>query len=507
MDIAIHFNKINIDDGWFLFKVVDIVRGNYDSDTNTFETDFGDTYDSIHGNDASYDNYFGFPTTIEELKKNNDKGISDDMLLSNYFYSYACSFYMGYYDEKELRIKSTAISLEEILETIKLENSEEFSEGQSDSKIFVDSEILNRIKNCKNMDEVKNRIEEFMGKLEEVYNEYEKLNKEEMKEQESNEPIKFNLKDLQDKVLSNVIAQDEAVKTVTTTVFVNKTSLNPRHKSHILLAGPSGTGKTEMINIIAKELDIPYFKADATAYTKSGYVGKDVYSMLEGLIDAAGGDVKKAQNGILVIDEIDKKISEDINGTDVLYSLLKVMDRDVVEVDVSYYNSIQFDTSDLTIIFMGAFTDLYEKKKSDKEKTIGFKKTNDNLEDNIEITESDLIKYGMPSEFMGRIGTIVYTKEFTYKDLLKILYNSDISPIKQEKEYFENLGVNITFTSTYMSEIASKSAKAKTGARDLKKLVKNSLKYAYQDVLIRDNVKILKLTKDTAIDNKKYYIE
>jgi len=507
MDIAIHFNKINIDDGWFLFKVVDIVRGNYDSNTNTFETDFGVTYDSIDSSDPSYDDYFGFPTTMKELEKNRDKGIPDDMLLSTYFYSYACYFYMGYYDEKELRIKSTAISLEEIFETIKLEKGEKLSEGQSDSKIFVDSEVLNHIKSCKNMDEVKNKIDEFMDKLKDVYKEDKNLNEEEVKEQENAETVKFNLKELQDKVLSSVIAQDEAVRTVTTTLFVNNTSLNPKHKSHILIAGPSGTGKTEIVNIVAKELGIPCFKADATAYTKSGYVGKDVYSMLEGLINAAGGNVKKAQNGILIIDEIDKRSSEGISGKDVLYSLLKIMDRDMVEVDLSYYNSVQFDTSNLTIIFMGAFTDIYDKKKKDNEKTIGFKVNNDKLKEEVEITEDDFIKYGMPSEFMGRIGTIAYTKKFTPEDLVKILYNSNISPLKHEKEYFENLGINITFTSPYIWEIASKSAKSKMGARDLKKLVKDSLKYAYQDVLIRDNAKVLKLTKDTVFDNKKYYIE
>ena len=116
-----------------------------------------------------------------------------------------------------------------------------------------------------------------------------------------------------------------------------------------------------MINLIAKELGVPCFKADATAYTKEGYVGKSVYSMLEGLIQAANGDLVKAQNGILVIDEIDKKADKDVAGVDVLYSLLKLMDRDVVEVELSPIKSIMFDTSNLTIICMGAFTEIYDK--------------------------------------------------------------------------------------------------------------------------------------------------
>ena len=91
--------------------------------------------------------------------------------------------------------------------------------------------------------------------------------------------------------------------------MINEKSNNPKNKSHMMIVGPSGTGKTEMINIIAKKLNIPFFKADATAYTKEGYVGKSVYSMFNGLIDAANGDVEKAQRGLLIIDEIDKKLS------------------------------------------------------------------------------------------------------------------------------------------------------------------------------------------------------
>ncbi len=507
MDIAIHFNKINIDDEWFLFKVVDVVRGTYDACTDTFETDFGAVYDSINGRDVDFEDYFGFPISMEDLKKNNIKGIPDELLLPTYLYTYACNCYIGYFDEFNGNIDIITIPFEDMFDLI---NSSNVMEEHSEMEFCVDSKVLDFIKDSKNMEEVQSKINELMDKLnqykENVKDEQE-LDGTEEEIKEEQEPKKFNLRDLQDKVLSNIIAQDEAVSTVTTTIFVNKTSLNPKHKSHILIAGPSGTGKTEMINIIAEELDIPCFKADATAYTKSGYVGKDVYSMLEGLINAAGGDVKKAQNGILVIDEIDKKNDEGVSGKDVLYSLLKIMDRDVVEVDVSHYNSVSFDTSNLTIICMGAFTEIYDKKKREKEKTIGFKMNNDKLEDKIEISEDDFIKYGMPSEFMGRIGTIAYTNQFKPEDLIKILYDSNISPIKQEKEYFENLGINITFTSSYISEIASKSSNSKTGARDLKKLVKNALKYAYQDVLIRDKVKVLRLTKDTVLDNKKYYIE
>ena len=256
---------------------------------------------------------------------------------------------------------------------------------------------------------------------------------------------------------------------------------------------------------MCKELDVPFFTADATAYTKEGYVGKSVYSMLNGLVAAANGDIVKAQNGILVIDEIDKKLSRDISGTDVLYSLLKIMDREVIEVEGDFYDSFMFDTSNLTIVFLGAFMEMYDNKKT--KKYIGFgNNSNEKLKNDV-ITEEDFIKFGMPSEFIGRIGTIAYTNEFNLNDLIRILFNSKISPLKIEKEYFESLGIKFTYTSPYVWEIARKSFKSKTGARDLKKLVKNSLRYANEDVLKRDKTKVLRLTKDTALDNKKYYIE
>ena len=107
---------------------------------------------------------------------------------------------------------------------------------------------------------------------------------------------------------------------------------------------------------------------------------------------------------------------------------------------------------------------------------------------------------------MIKIGTIAFTKDFTVKDLINLLNNSKISPLKIEKEYFEKLGVKLTYTSPYVWELANKSVKSKMGARNLKKLVKESLTYAFADVIKRDNVKKLTLTKETVNDNKKYYI-
>ena len=124
---------------------------------------------------------------------------------------------------------------------------------------------------------------------------------------------------------------------------------------------------------------------------------------------------------------------------------------------------------------MGAFEDLYKAKKKNNKNKIGFINNSDFDENDTVLTNQDFINYGMPAEFLGRIGTVTYTKEFTLENLLDILSTSVISPIKGEIEFFEGLGIETFFTPDYYNEIALKSLKAKTGARDLKKMYMNHL--------------------------------
>lgn len=485
MDIAIQFEKINIgiNTDRFLFRPISAIRGQYLEDDNYFVSECGVVCEAINGDEPDAEFYFSHVTTLEDLEKHYEDTPEDDLLIK-YLEDCMEFCYLGIYNEETNHIDTIAISFDSIIEmynsAVELDN-----QNDSGSKAVLNSTTEENSATPKKTS-----------------------NNSKLKLQE-NKVNNYNLKRIRKKVLSNIIAQDDAVNTVTTALVVNYKSKNPRHKSHILIAGPSGTGKTEMINIVANQLGVPCFKADATAYTKEGYVGKSVYSMLLGLIEAAGGDIKKAQNGILVVDEIDKKAhgtKDDVGGQAVLNSLLKIMDRGVIEVDLGglFGGTVNFDTTNLTIIFMGAFADIYENKE--KNRKIGFG-INSNESEISNLTNEDFIKYGMPAEFMGRIGTIAYTNEFSIENLVELLYKSKISPLKEEREFFKDLGVKVTFTSDYVKEIANKSKNSKTGARDLKRLVKQSLKYAYDDVLTRKDVKILKLTKETVMDPKKYYIK
>jgi len=320
----------------------------------------------------------------------------------------------------------------------------------------------------------------------------------------------MTLKELRKEVKDVIKGQDKAVNDITRGIIINQLSKNPRHRSHMLIMGPSGTGKTEMINIISKKIGIPCFKADATAYTKDGYEGKCVYTMLSGLIEAADGDIQKAQNGILIVDEIDKKLtsSEDwVGGVDVLNSFLKIMDRDIVEVDMNNRSKIMFDTSNLTIIFMGAFAKLYEEKE--QKRNIGFSSTVnvEKSKEKIYLSSEDLIKSGMPPEFLGRISMITNTVELSLEDLVEILYKSKGSAVKEAIEFCNDNGVKLTFTDPAIREIALRAKEAKTGARTLRKLVKECLEYAYDEMLLSDKVKTLKITKETVRDPRKYCAE
>lgn len=519
MDIAIQFDKINLDDEKCIFKPITIIRGEHHKEDNYFVNDADIPCVPIDGGYLDQTDFFGLVTNIEELKDAYGKNLPEATLLSNYFDMAVENIYIGMYqpDETVKLMVLPIYAIEEGLE--KYSEQQEFA-GEEESMVSFDFESLTNLRNSKSLEEVQDKLDVFIRILEGLKIDDQVLTEKDIETLTGKKKTKkmsldkdgskrFDLIKLRKEVLSKIISQDEAVKSVTTTIAVNQQSNNPMHKSHILIAGPSGTGKSEMINVISKYLDIPYFKADATAYTKEGYVGKSVYSMLNGLVDAADGDIEKAQNGILIIDEIDKSAlgsNDDVNGQAVLYSLLKIMDRDVVEMNNGFSKSTRFDTSNLTIIFMGAFEEMFAKKRNTKNKKIGFS-DNSTTNENMTITNQDFIDFGMPAEFMGRIGELTYTKELKEKDLLRILRKSKISPIKSEKEYFKDLGIQVHFTDGYLKEVVSRSIKSRTGARDLKKIVHQSLVEAYELSFVNPKVKSMKFTKETVKDPKKYYAE
>ena len=517
MDIAIHLEKINLRDDRFLFKPIGVIKGTYIEDAGAFDTDFGLVCESIECGSGDSDDYFDSPTTIEELREKFGDVVEEEDLLAEFLEIASNNLYYGYYDYERgfLNVKKLPFEAFEDEEEIP------FIAGgydENDNVIFTfDSKSLKELRESKTIEEFRKNIDQILsvGEMMEVKNDT-KLKKESKKKMkvQKEESKKFDLAQFRKNVLASIVGQDEAVNDVTRALAINYTSINPRNKNHILIMRPSGTGKTEMVNVMAKELDVPIFKADATAYTKAGYVGKDVPSMLTGLVEAANGDIKRAQEGILIIDEIDKKSSsskDDVSGKSVLHSMLKILDRDIIEVDIDQHKNqkMMFDTSNLTVILMGSFDELYKEKKEKekyKHKPVGFNSSKEKEENSkVRISEEDLVKWLGP-ELVGRIGTIASTDELTLEAAISILCKSKLSQLNILKEDLANRGIKLICTYEYKKAMASKGLNRETGVRGLNKKIKENVKYAYDEILTRDDAKVLKLSKATALDPRKYFL-
>jgi len=255
-------------------------------------------------------------------------------------------------------------------------------------------------------------------------------------------------------------------------------------KSNVLLIGPSGTGKTLLVSTIATLLKLPFVQADATTLTSAGYVGEDVDSMIDRLLEKAEGDVELAQNGIIYIDEIDKKSKEisspstnrDVSGEGVQQALLKLVEGSQVKLS----NGSTFDTSNILFIAAGAFVGLDTIiSRSERNATgIGFTSKVDKpnpIELLLTTTSEDLIEFGMIPEFVGRFPSVVPLSELTAESLVRILTEPKDCLVDQYKSLFSLDGVELLFEEEFLETIAEQASKQKTGARGLQNLMEKAL--------------------------------
>ena len=319
--------------------------------------------------------------------------------------------------------------------------------------------------------------------------------------------ININVAELYKDVKSNIISQDEPIKKIINTIAMNYRTDEFRKKSHILITGGSGTGKTEIMRLISKKIDVPLCEADMTKYSVTGYVGSCVEDMLANLYSTSGKNLEAAQNGILILDEIDKKASSrnsDVSQKGVLASLLKILDgTGKIDIEISNGKIIKFNTKNLTVVALGAFEEL--RKYQEYEMGFNPSKTSKIKEPTIE----EYSNFGMGKEFMARFKTIVNMNNLTIEDLIKILNLSAISPLLVNKKVFRNsFNIDINYDDDYIEMIAKKAIKLKTGARSLANIVEESLENAQWEILLNpDKYRQLILTKETMHDNKKYVLK
>lgn len=333
----------------------------------------------------------------------------------------------------------------------------------------------------------------------------------EKKQMKSEVKPTLNTKELTKAIQEKVIGQEEAIQSIVSVLWQN--SKNDK-KKNMLIIGPTGVGKTEIIRLLAKKLEIPLLIVDASSLTQTGIVGESVNDIFKNLLSLCQNDVKKAEQAIIVLDELDKLSRNSCQASDVITTgvqeeLLKVMEDGIYYVEtkngITESKRVPIDTKGITFIGMGYFEGI---NQINVDRRMGFNQDVTKAEKKYrQVTSEDLIQFGLKAELVGRLENIISLRELGQEDLINILKSPNSDAIAYFQHIFHSLGMDLLIEEEVFIELAKQAMKKKTGARGLNSALEELLKEALYEISGEENAfSELKITKETVSNPKKYIL-